>query len=504
MPRLLALLILGLLALPAGALAAAKPAYRATAAEAKAQDLPHVEYAGLQKLSYRYGPIDVTPGQNTIVFRPSRLKPSVPGYITRFKPNLKYADGRVPRVDVLHLHHGVWLMRGYPTFAAGEEKTIFQAPQGYGYKYDPSDSWVLNYMIHNLLPNRSKVYLTWDIDFVPADSAAGASMTELKPLFMDVAGLKFYPVFDVRRGSGAKGRFTFPQQARGAQRQRIGPAHQWDVPEDITLVGTGGHLHPGGLWTELSAQRGGSAKEVFRSEARYFEPAGAVSWDVAMTVTKPGWRVALNKGDKLNVSATYDSARASWYESMGIMNVWYATGHEAGAKDPFTSAVDTRGVVSHGRLPENDNHGNTYRVFPDARDLLSGTRTSRVDIQDFIYGRGDLSLPGRAGRPVVVKQGSALTFRNLDSRAGGDPDLAVYHTITACKAPCNREVGVAYPLADGKPDFDSGELGFGPSFATAAANRATWKTPTDLGPGTYTYFCRVHPFMRGAFKVVPR
>ena len=23
----------------------------------------------------------------------------------------------------------------------------------------------------------------------------------------------------------------------------------------------------------------------------------------------------------------------------------------------------------------------------------------------------------------------------------------------------------------------------------------------DLKPGTYTYFCRVHPFMRGAFKV---
>jgi plastocyanin len=29
----------------------------------------------------------------------------------------------------------------------------------------------------------------------------------------------------------------------------------------------------------------------------------------------------------------------------------------------------------------------------------------------------------------------------------------------------------------------------------------TWKTPRDLGPGTYTYFCRVHPFMRGAFRV---
>ena len=50
-------------------------------------------------------------------------------------------------------------------------------------------------------------------------------------------------------------------------------------------------------------------------------------------------------------------------------------------------------------------------------------------------------------------------------------------------------------------DFDSGELGFGPRFATAAANRDTYKTPKNLKSGTYTYFCRVHPFMRGSFRV---
>jgi plastocyanin len=94
-----------------------------------------------------------------------------------------------------------------------------------------------------------------------------------------------------------------------------------------------------------------------------------------------------------------------------------------------------------------------------------------------------------------VPQGRSLTFRNLDS------DDTIWHTITACKEPCNKATGVAYPLANGRVDFDSGELGFGPKFATAAANRDTWSTPRNLNPGTYTYFCRVHPFMRGAFKV---
>ena len=49
--------------------------------------------------------------------------------------------------------------------------------------------------------------------------------------------------------------------------------------------------------------------------------------------------------------------------------------------------------------------------------------------------------------------------------------------------------------------FDSGNLGFGPGASTAAANRATWRTPKRLRTGTYTYFCRVHPFMRGSFRV---
>jgi plastocyanin len=42
------------------------------------------------------------------------------------------------------------------------------------------------------------------------------------------------------------------------------------------------------------------------------------------------------------------------------------------------------------------------------------------------------------------------------------------------------------------------------SHATAAANRIDWTTPKNLSPGDYTYFCRVHPFMRGAFRVVPQ
>jgi hypothetical protein len=460
-------------------------------------------YPGLQHLHYEYGPIDIVPGQNTIDFGQNNLKPKVPGYITRFSPNLVYASNhKVPRVDVIHLHHGVWVFNGYPTMAAGEEKTVFAAPHGYGYHYDPNDNWIMNYMIHNLTPTPTKVFITYDIDFVPDSEPAAQSITRILPMWMDVSGIKTYPVFNAIKGTGRKGKYTFPNMAKGAAKQDIGFAHQWTVPKDDTLVATAGHLHPGGLYDDLTVTRGGKTKRLFRSEAKYFEPAGAVSWDVSMTATKSTWRPTLNPGDVVKVSSTYDIHKASWYETMGIMVVWFADGHQSDGKDPFTSGVDATGLLTHGHLPENNNHGGSpFSGLPDPRSMLAGPPTSNVNIQDFTYARGDFGLTGKNGRPPVVKRGHSLKFTNLDSLQNTPLRQAKYHTITACKSPCNRTTGVAYPIADGGRQFDSAELGYGPGFATPAANRNTWSTPKNLARGTYTYFCRIHPFMRGSFRV---
>jgi len=428
----------------------------------------------------------------------------VPGYITRFKPDLVYSGThKVPRVDVIHLHHGVWLNNFYPTFAAGEEKSILQLPRGYGYHYAPTDRWIMNYMIHNLTPRPTQVSITYDIDFVPDSTAAAKGITPVKPVWMDVSGIRAYPVFDALKGQGRHGRFTFPNQARGAQRKAIGPAHEWVAPKDVTLVSTVGHLHPGGLFTDMDVTRGGRTKRIFRSEAKYFEPAGAVSWDVAMTHTEPGWRVAVKAGDKVDISATYDTKRASWYESMGIMPFFYADGVKRGAKDPFKSRVDWHGLLTHGHLAENRHHGGQPRPgLRDARRVPNGVFASSLLIRNFMYGWGDLALPGRRGRPPLVRQGQSLTFTNLDATTEISAQDSAYHTITSCKAPCTATTGIAYPVADAKVQFDSGELGYGPAGLTPAANRNTWSTPRNLSAGTYTYFCRIHPFMRGSFRVV--
>ena len=461
------------------------------------------EPAGTQHLHYSYGPIPISPGQNSISFSGRNVpKPDVDGYILRIAPNIRRADGSVPRVDVLHLHHGVWLNQSAHDatdprlperfFAAGEEKTTMELPTGFGYAYKANDKWTINYMLHDLTPDPDSVSITYDIDFLPMSAPSAKTIRAARPLWMDVQNGSVYPVFDVTRGSGTNGTFTYPDQANDPYKGGA-PLNQWTVDRDMVLVATAGHLHPGGLHDDLWVDRAGSTAHLFESDTRYYEPAGAVSWDVAMTATDPDWRASVHPGDVLRISTTYDSARASWYESMGIMVVWAAEG--ADGPDPFTTDVARGGHLTHGHLPENDNHGGAANgeVAAYSSRPTTPAPNGAVSIADFTYGAGDLTL--KVAQPIpVVTAGQTLTFRNDDEHAS----TPIWHTITACKSPCDGSTGIAYPLADGDVQFDSGQLG---TDGPPSAGTLTWSTPADLPAGTYTYFCRIHPFMRGAFEV---
>jgi plastocyanin len=497
----------------------------------KPDAVQHVSYTGMKEITYCYGPVNITPGQNIIKLRSAvdggaqKLWPQVPGYITRFDPEFIYADGTVPRVDVLHLHHAVWAVNGNPQFAVGEEKTIQQLPQGFGWRSLPSDSWVLNDMLHDLVAQPAQVYVVWRIDFVPDTSPAAAGIKPVTTRWMDVAGNpSLYPVFDSLRADGHNGTYTFPDQAPPADLQPcgggggeaawqpgahgcLGAAQTWTVPPGHaqTLIATAGHLHPGGLYTQLRDKRGSDTNTLFTSHAHYYEPAGEVSWDVAMGGTPADWKVQVEPGDKVSVHATYDTTRSDWYEVMGIMPIAVYDGTLPGnpdvkdAQDP--SLTQTQGVLTHGHLSENDNHGGQPTGAPDPFALPSvPAPNNTIGIQSFAY-QGD---PNAGPGVPTIQPGQALTFKNFDAV----PSVNAFHTITACKDPCTATTGVAYPIANGPVTFDSGELGFngnqGSIGNAPATNRDTWQTPSDLPTGTYTYFCRIHPFMRGAFRVEPQ
>jgi hypothetical protein len=493
---------------------------------------------GVEHLNYAAGPFVITPGANLILLDSNRVpKPTVDGFMTRMAPNLKYAlpngkcCGRVPLTNVIHLHHGVWLSHGmagegegnsyyggfYPFMASGEEKTIYSLPKGYGYPIGAKDYWVLNYMIHNLTARPAKVYITYSMDFIPADTPAGMTMKAAHPIWMDVQDHNLYPVFNVKRGSGKNGKFTYPDMARNPY-PKGPPLNVYPVQHGGTLLGTAGHLHPGGLYDELDLIRAGATPShgaipgpvphsvrLFRSYAHYFDHRPPVSWNLAMTASGPNWRVQVQPGDQLRISTTYDSRIASWYEVMGIMIVWEAWNDDTGI-NPFNHALNQAGHVTHGQLPENRVWGGTKSLGVNLNKFPT-CHAKDVVIAGFNYVPGDFAATGRNRCIPTVRKGQSLKFINDDASPSATLDLfssnslyatSIFHSITTCKYPCGLNTGISYPLANGAGNFDSGQLGA----ALPAVGTVTWNTSTSLKPGTYTFFCRIHPFMRGVFRVI--
>jgi hypothetical protein len=116
-------------------------------------------------------------------------------------------------------------------------------------------------------------------------------------------------------------------------------------------------------------------------------------------------------------------------------------------------------------------------------------------IGGYSYEAGDFRIPGATGRPPVVEKGDQMTFE----LSASDQTNQIWHSLTSCKAPCNRSTGISYPIPDGEFQFDSGQLGMGEA---PTVNRSTWSTPRNMPVGTHTFFCRIHPLMRGAVRVV--
>ena len=604
-----------------------KDAYEARFYEEEGWGAPDYErYPGAcRRMRFSYGPIPVKPGQNDVLIGPVTIeKPLRDGFITRFRPNLVRADGTVPPVEQVHLHHGTWLsVPAYgsgPFFAAGEEKTIAPWPKGYGMPIKASDTWLLLYMVHSAVAEPMETYITYDIDFVPEAEGEALGLKPAYPVWLDVRP-SGYPVFNVQRKyGGADGVCTWPTEqcadfdpygetfvGQGAPGN--GKGQDFELPKlgeplgaiesfkGGTLIGIGGHLHPGGIQNEIDLVRPGGEDvrirkrlplprrkvcvkrragrcvksrtkvvkkrkvcvkrragkcvkrrmrkvkrryrtvverrertRIYTGRAHYWDrddPSKAggppTSWDFSMEVQGlPRWGIHLKPGDILRSNATYDTTFAATYENMGIAVALLAPFDDEGRPtaegvNPFQAVRDhsdgcrsggatngvlcTKGIVTHGHYPENGNHGGPGGTW----DARRGQPTNEVAIANFLYEPGDLSTIGTTGVPTV-KLGSELRFTNLEG-------AAIYHTITTCAFPCLGQTGAAFPLPDGRTslgrplDLDSSEVGFGAPEIGPAAQRLDWRIEVTrengFQPGeTVTYFCRIHPFMRGAFEVV--
>src|SRR5207247_1557569 len=172
------------------------------------------------------------------------------------------------------------------------------------------------------------------------------------PIAKEAPSTSGNPVFNVQQGFGHYSKefnrrvCTWPKEncARfdvygGDTPQQGKPVHvagqDWVVPKDLagTIVGLGGHLHPGGLEDQVSLVRHGVEKRIFDSDAIYWQRKKTYwqskdvpdrccgpddSWDFSMTVSGAplDWKVKIKPGDIIRLNAVYDASNASWYENM--------------------------------------------------------------------------------------------------------------------------------------------------------------------------------------------
>src|SRR3954452_20646288 len=259
----------------------------------------YTRYPGnCRRIHFAYGPIVVKPGQNDVLVQPVTIeKPAENGYITYFKPNLVDQNGHVPPVEQVHLHHGTWLALsnsyGNSAFAAaGEEKTIFPFPSGYGMPVKQTDQWQLLYMVHSAVQQPMTMWITYDVDFVPKANGDALGMKPALPLWLDVRP-SAYPVFNVQRefghpdenGNGSQ--CTWPKEkcaafdpygatnVVGQGQPGNGLGTDYTLPSagqnfgstpfyGGTIIGLGGHLHPGGIRNEIDVVRGGKSGQSQR------------------------------------------------------------------------------------------------------------------------------------------------------------------------------------------------------------------------------------------------
>jgi plastocyanin len=333
--------------------------------------------------------------------------------------------------------------------------------------------------------------------------------------YHDVTGMLMGRTFDVPRQAAGDGKWEYVKDCARRNEGKDACAIEWVAPHDGVIIGSGGHLHPGG--TDVIAENYGSKQNPCAPDERGRGYGGTLlyhsdvinrnapfSEDYQTEVTHPGWRAPLHKGDHLRISGNYENKKHAWYTSMIHAGFYfdYEQKPRAGCK-PYVVGKAKRTVKDPTEGVPNRSWGH--------KDVFCGVRwgqapcehaekpppesafvhQNRVDIVNFQYLPGDRSSSASGGTIPSIAPGEKLTFFNADQAAN------IRHSVTTCPWPCNGSYVANYPHADGA--YDSGTLGY--DVIDGGSPNPVAETPADMKPGLYTYYCRIHPWMRGAFRV---
>jgi plastocyanin len=582
----------------------------------------------VEKLEFYFGPYTIPPGHDA-----NRIDLELPvqnGFILQVEPGMRRASNfTVPSHQEAHIHHAHWFAldpgneednyTGGNTewiFGNGDEETKADfmersraEPGGpeYGQYVGVAAPQIMIYMLHNKTSQPLVTYIVLNVTFKHGSKKA---LNRIKP-HRDLSGVLFGRTFTVPRNPLS--RDATYEVAEDSPRGRI----KWNSTLEGTIIGTGGHLHPGGLNVIVenfgskrhpcpSDGRGYGGTRLLKSDALFRN--ARFSEDFQMEVTNPAWRAPLHKGDQIQISGTYENRDHGWYDVMTHEGFYIDTQQRplgrckpylvgpAGKKATRWQHIHKKRVVYRRRHIHRRVHihadgtrhihrrvhihkrvrirkrrhlhtargslhihrkkhihrkrhihrrvhihadgtrhihrrvhihkrvhwhkkrhihkldptagvpnrpwgrhrdrfcGEAFGQGPCERPMAirpPGIKTNTVTIANFRYVPGDHALSGSAGSPPRVKKGTSLTFVNADQQAG------IRHTVTTCPWPCNGSYVANYPFPDGV--WDSRTLGY--DAIDGGTPDPVASTPPTLRTGKYAYFCRIHPWMRGAFEV---
>lgn len=328
------------------------------------------------------------------------------------------------------------------------------------------------------------------------------------------------------------------------------------APWGGTFIAGAGHLHPlgkGVILANLGPAGSGCEADsdtdgfpgitLFHSQKLERVAVDFTSEDYQMTATAGMFRAPIHAGDRIAQFGIYRNDTIPTYAAMSFAGMYIdklrdpgpvanlpgtaeCTQGNYGARfaGGLTGDPTTNFVVNHdwAHSHADDLCNNERMAGADDCDVAyiaraPGLATDTVQIAGFSYLPGDQVLdPNAAGllaSPPRVAAGTPLRFVNEEASA------LIRHTVTSCKWPCNGTYVANYPLPS--VGFDSGLLGnfdpvdgaFGDSIAAMQDGdpegfvhglpKADWTLDTTgMTPGLYSYFCRIHPRMRGAFEIV--
>jgi plastocyanin len=388
--------------------------------------------------------------------------PHLNGFITKMNATLHYSDGRRVSIRRVMLHHIVFLndgepnnepggsckgRKGEPFYGTGEEREQLLLPAGYGYPVHSHDRWRMQAMLMSHSFQAANVYVQYRFTIV------ARKLTPVRPFWIRANGCTTtQPSYSVQQLAGGVDHRTF----------------HWTVPMNGRIVAAGGHLHGGA--ERMSLTQPGCRDRKLLDTDPLFAPQTDLVYRLRPVLHEPGpvgtrffqsrSGIPVRRGEKIDLQADYnaDYPRA---RVMSIMHVYIAAGPAPRTKLCAPLPKDAREILlrSDGHLSDppytkiplngvgSDGHIHPLATLPGNPFVFNGPATVNVVHNAFVPAKIEIPLNGQ------------ITW-NFKDKIG--------HNVLLANG----------PQVVGSPTLSNG---------------AKYTSRGFLKPGTYQFFCYLHP-----------